>query len=140
MSDETRRVLELVAQGKVTVEEADRLLHAIGRPSAEDSVEPIDRAKPRFVRIAIHKPAQEGQQDKDVNIRVPMALVKSGIKLGTLIQGLADDKITTRLRERGLDVDFSKLDAATIETMFTELGETSIDIDAGKAQVRITAE
>src|SRR5438552_2086036 len=34
MSEETRRVLDLLAQGKITVDEADRLLAAIGPLSA----------------------------------------------------------------------------------------------------------
>ena len=31
MSDESRRILDLLAQGKITVHEAHQLLHAIGR-------------------------------------------------------------------------------------------------------------
>ena len=39
-----------------------------------------------------------------------------------------------------LDVDLSKLDPAMIESMLDELGEVNIDVDSGRAQVRITAE
>jgi len=44
------------------------------------------------------------------------------------------------LREQGIDLDLSKLDPAAIETMLKDLGEMNIDIDSGKAQVRITCE
>ncbi len=37
MSDETRRVLDLLAQGKITVDEADQLPSAIGRTPAPES-------------------------------------------------------------------------------------------------------
>jgi hypothetical protein len=143
MSDDTRRVLDLLAQGKVTVEEADRLLRAITldeprRPEA--GAPPADRAKLRWVRIAVHTPAKEGHRDKDVNIRVPIAIVKSGMRLGALIPGMAGEQVSARLRERGLDIDFSKLDAAAIDEVLKELGDTNIEIDSGKAQVRITCE
>jgi hypothetical protein len=44
------------------------------------------------------------------------------------------------MREKGLDVDFTKLDAAAIDSVLKSLDDTHIDIDDGKAQVRITCE
>jgi hypothetical protein len=45
---ETRRILELLAQGKVTVDEADQLLRAIGQqPSSDAKTHTSERAKPR---------------------------------------------------------------------------------------------
>ena len=142
MSDETRRVLDLVAQGKITVDEAQQLLGAISAPAATPAAgaDESERPKPRWLRIAIHKSAKEGRHDKDVNIRVPIAIVRSGMRLGALSPGLAGEQVAARMRERGLDIDFSKLDAAAIETVLKELGDTNIEIDSGKAQVRITCE
>jgi hypothetical protein len=143
MSDDTRRVLDLLAQGKVTVEEADRLLRALtaDEPRRQEAgAAPADRGKLRWVRIAVHRPAKDGHRDKDVNIRVPIAIVKSGMRLGALIPGMAGEQVSARLRERGFDIDFSKLDAAAIEEMLKQLGDTNIEIDSGKAQVRITCE
>lgn len=143
MSDETRRVLDLVAQGKITVDEAQQLLDAISAASADSSASAPDaaeRPKPKWMRIVIHQAAREGQRDKDVNIRVPIAIVRSGMRLGALIPGLAGEQLAAKMRERGLDVDFSKLDAAAIESVLKELGDTNIEIDSGRAQVRITCE
>jgi anti-sigma factor RsiW len=147
MSDDTRRILDLVAKGKVTVDEAEQLMQAIGAspPQASTAAAPpapdtAERLQPRWVRINVHKTAREGKHDKDVNIRVPIAIVKSGMRLGALIPGLAGDQVAARMREKGLDVDFSKLDAATIEAVLKELGDTNIEIESGKSQVRITCE
>jgi hypothetical protein len=142
MSDDIRRVLDLLAQGKVTVEEADRLLRAVtaDEPRPQDGPSAADRPKLRWLRIAVHKPARDGHHDKDVNIRVPIAIIKSGMRLGALIPGMAGEQVSARLRERGLDIDFSKLDAAAIDDMLKEISDTNIEIDAGRAQVRITCE
>jgi hypothetical protein len=143
MSDDTRRVLELLAQGKVTVDDADRLLRAVTADEPrrkEADAPPADKPKARFVRIFVHQPARNGHADKDVNIRVPIAIVRSGMRLGALIPGMAGEQVSARLRERGLDIDFSKLDAAAIDEVLKELSETNIEIDADKAQVRITCE
>ena len=147
MSDDTRRVLDLLAQGKMTVEDADRLLRALSAddPRRQDrrqdaGAPPEARPKPRWVRIAVHQSAKAGHADKDLNIRVPIAIVRSGMRLGALIPGIAGEQVSARLRERGMDIDFSKLDAAAIEEMLKELGDTNIEIDSGRAHVRITCE
>jgi len=105
MSEETRRVLDLLSQGKVTVEEADQLLRALGAnaqgdaaassPSAE-----AERPKPRFIRINVHKAANDRRGPEDVNIRVPIAIVRSGMRLGALIPGLAGEQVVARCARR----------------------------------------
>jgi hypothetical protein len=143
VSEETRRVLDLLAQNKITADEAEQLLKALGAAAAEppaDAVTEADRPKARWVRINVHKTGREGKRDQDVNIRVPIAIVKSGMRLGALIPGLTGDQISARMREKGLDVDFTKLDAAAIDSVLKSLGDTHIDIDDGRSQVRITCE
>src|SRR5438552_4919856 len=66
MSEETRRVLDLLAQGKITVDEADRLLAAI-RPVSTGSAATgaaaapgkgaatAEAASPRYLRITVTK-------------------------------------------------------------------------------------
>ena len=143
MNDDTRRVLDLLAQGKITVDEADQLLRAMaGAAPGAAAAGPDEAARPalRWVRIAVHKQAKEGHKDKDLNIRVPISIVRSGMRLGALIPGLAGDQVAAKMRERGLDVDFSKLDAAAIDAILKDLGDTNIEIDSGRAHVRITCE
>ena len=144
MSDDTRRLLDLLAQGKITVDEADQLLRAMSAPiddartAAAAANEPS--TAPRYVRITVHKTAKDDRRDKDVNIRVPIAVVKSGMRLGALIPGFPGDAVSARLRERGIDVDFSKLDTGALENVLKQLGDTNIEVDSGKAQVRISCE
>jgi len=63
MSEETRRVLDLLAQGKITAEEADRLLAAMGTVSngsaatgtstAAKGTATGDASSPRYLRITV---------------------------------------------------------------------------------------
>jgi hypothetical protein len=139
MSDDTRRILDLLAEGKISVDDAHRLIAAVTAsytpPAAADPT-----PKPRYLRIAVHKPAVGERSEKDMNIRVPIAIVRGGMRLGAIIPGLGGERLRARLREEGLNVDLSKLDPAALEAMLKDLGEMNIDIDSGKAQVRITCE
>lgn len=143
MNDDVRRVLELLAQGKVTVDEAEQLLRALKDQSARaDSAakeEAGATARRRFIRISVHKPGTQGRQDKDVNIRVPMAVVRGGLRLGTMIPGF-NASMNAHLRERGVDIDLSKIDPAMIESVLAEMGELNIDVGHSGEQVRITYE
>ena len=83
-TDDTRRILEMLSQGKITVDDADRLIQAVSAERAAEQA-PADTAadaKPRarWFRINIHKPAKDdAHQPKDVNIRVPIAVAKGVI-------------------------------------------------------------
>jgi len=169
MSEESRRVLDLLAQGKITVDEADRLLAAIGPVSngsaatgaAGKGSATDDAPSARYLRITVTRtgswPSDDGEQarrawmwpghtggrSREVTIRVPVALVRNGMRLGAMIPGLTGAALRTHLRERGVDVDLSKIDTKTIDQLVGEFGEMNIDVVSergGKAQVRITSE
>src|SRR6516225_5895861 len=147
MSDDTRRVLDLLEQGKITGAAAHELLRALAAlPKTEDPTgelqptEPARAAGPRYLRVSVYRTGKEGRRDKDVNIRVPMTIVRSGIRLGALIPGFARERMSARLRERGVDIDLTKIDPAMIESLIKDLGEVNIDVNGGEEQVRITCE
>jgi hypothetical protein len=171
MSDETRRVLDLLSQGKITVDEADRLLAAIGpapngstatgATAAGKATATGDAPSAKYLRITVTRtgswpgddgeharrawmwPGHVGGRSREVSIRVPVALVRNGMRLGAMIPGLTGGGLQTRLRERGVDVDLSKIDPNMIDQLVREFGEMNIDVVSergGKAQIRITCE
>ena len=84
---------------------------------------------------------QEGDHGKDnVNIRIPLALVKAGMKLTSLIPESARNKVNNSLSEKGLHIDLNNLDSATVDEIILALKETSIDVQDGDEKVRICCE
>ena len=145
-TDDTRQILEMLSQGTITVEQADQLLKAVcaAQPVAQTSAAetPTDGAqRPRWVRINIHKLAKDGtHKPKDVNIRVPIAAVKGGLRLGAIIAEFAGEKTRQRMKDQGLDVDLSKINGPEFETFLKTLDDMNVEIDDGKSQVRVTCE
>jgi SHOCT-like domain len=152
MSDQTRRILDLLAGGRITADEADRLLAALQESGEESPAGPAaggeaNRAAGRFLRIEVQKTGTGGQPPRRVNIRVPLTVVRSGLRLGALLGGFKGDRgsgrfgrLSERLRANGVDVDFDQLDADKLEALLRETGEVTLDIDDGRAQVRVTQE
>jgi hypothetical protein len=141
MSEDTKRILELLASGKVTVEEAEKLLRAIGTepPAGSEAAGATEKPSARYVRIAVQESASDRGPGKNVNIRVPIALVKGGMRLGSMIPGYGD-RISEHLRRHGIELDMSKLNSANFEAALKDMGDMSVDVEHGKAQVRITCE
>lgn len=133
MNEETRKVLEMLSAGKITVQEAERLLEAIGAPSPD----PEPKTEPRYFRILVDKPARDGKQARVVNIRVPITLVRGGLRLSSLFPGVMGRRKI--VLGDGAELDLSKVSAEDLEGIIKDLGELSVDID-GKEQVRIRCE
>jgi len=103
MSEETRKVLEMLADKKITAEEAEKLLEKLSaQPSAEAkpaestaSSSSSSSSKPRFLRIVVDKPGQD-----QVNVRMPLAFARSGSHLLAVLP----TRVREKLAERGIDI------------------------------------
>lgn len=134
MSEETRKVLEMLSNGKVSVQEAEQLLQAVAAPTQSADEKKLE---PRYFRILVNKPASDGKKAESVNIRVPMTVVRGGLRLGSLFPGmLAKKKV---LLANGSELDLSKVTYTDLEAMIKDIGELTVDVD-GDAQVRIRCE
>ena len=133
MTEEKRQVLEMLSNGKISVAEAEQLLQAVSAPGDPDT----KRSEPKYFRILVNKPASEGKKAENVNIKVPMTVVRGGLRLGAFFPGLmAKKKIQL---ENGTEIDLSKIHYADLEAMIKDIGELTVDVD-GEAQVRIRCE
>jgi hypothetical protein len=66
--------------------------------------------------------------------------VRGGVRLGAIFPHKGNDAISQHLRAHGVDVDWSKMDLSQLDSVLQNLNETTIDVDKGKAQVRISYE
>ncbi len=139
MSLETRKVLDMLAEGKITAAEAEKLIEKLdGSPSKtaelSDCTESQAAAKKvRFLRIQVEEPGR-----KPVNIRMPLAFARAGMSLvGVLPVGLSE-----KLRERGIDLDKFRIHTGFGKDENVELlKELNLDVDKGDGKkVRIFCE
>lgn len=133
MSEETRQVLEMLSQGKISVAEAEQLLHAVTSPSQNGDDRKVE---PRYFRILVNKPAREGKKAEAVNIRVPMTVLRGGLRLGAFIPSMLGNK---KIQFNGAEIDLAKLTYTDLEAMIKDIGELTVDVD-GEAQVRVRCE
>jgi hypothetical protein len=148
MNEEVRSILDLLAQGKITVDDAHQLIEAVNRLGAQPprqspaAVPETPKAVNadggvQFLRVKVNKPADGFRPGKEVNIRVPVSLMSTGMKLGSIIQGFGGEQVKEKMRERGIDL--SKLDEAKLREVLKK-GELLLDVDDGRSHVQVTCE
>lgn len=126
MNEERLRILNLLASGKVTADEAARLLDALGAKGGDESGSG-KAAPPRYLRVLVesHEPDQAGR----VNVRVPMNLLRAGVRLAALLPAGVHEQINGALREKGVDFDVSRLKPENLEEIVEHLGELTVDVE-----------
>jgi hypothetical protein len=143
MSEDRSRILNMLAQGKITAEEAERLLDALdtrpstGAESAGPAIKgdpgPLLEALPKFLYVKVN--AENGD---NVDVKIPIALVRSGLKLTSLIPPQAMDQINDSMSEHGMSVDFSNLKPEDIDELVAALREMEINVDSANGdKVRV---
>jgi hypothetical protein len=137
MSEETKKILEMLHQGKIGVEEAEKLLAAVSPavPSPEGPLTGIGARK--YLRIQV-EPDQGSGGDR-VNVRVPMKLIRAGLKLAAFLPRDAQSQVNHALQEKGMDLDLSKLTPEDLEELVANLDDLTVDVE-GKQKVRIYSE
>ncbi len=139
MNEERRRILDMLAEGKVSVDEAERLLGAIGEPGNGLDQPAGKKRKPRYLRIIVNEDGAPDGEEK-VRIKVPLLLLRAGIKMGSLLSERARGKITAELRAKGIDTDPFDLPPENLEELVGALDELEIEAGDKGEKVRIFVE
>ncbi len=143
VSDNRRRILQMLSEGKITADEADRLLAALDKETS--CAEPIHgevfkpRAKYLRVLIEAQHPHKANAPTK-VNIRVPMQLLRAGVKLGALMPREARERVNQAMREKGIDFDLNQFKPDNLEDLIEQLNDLEVNVDEDRAKVRVFCE
>jgi hypothetical protein len=142
MNENRRQILEMLATGKITADEAERLISAVEKepqlgPDASGST-PGPKTKPKYIRVVVDDNGK-GTGTK-ANIRVPMQLLRSGVKLAALIPVQARDHVNSALHEHGVAFDLSQIKPENLEELVDQLDELTVDVDDKDVKVRVFCE
>ena len=140
MSENKKKILEMLAQNKISADEAYRLHNVIeSGESGQETVgktSTIVKEKPKYLRVTVLPDSEHehsGNVDR-VNVRVPMSLIRAGIKLTSLIPTEARDKVNAALLEKGIDFDVRNVKPEDIEELIEALSDLEVDVVSSKGE------
>ncbi|HEY0281196.1 MAG TPA: hypothetical protein VGC27_01075 [Rhizomicrobium sp.] len=140
MNENRKQILDMLAQGKITADEAERLIAALEAAPAEAAPR---AGAPKYLRVLVEADEETGgEEPTKVNIRVPIKLMRAGVRLAGLIPQEARGHINEAMREKGMDFDISQLRPENLDELIDNLQDLSIDVDqkAHKAKVKVFCE
>jgi hypothetical protein len=139
MNENRRKILDMLATGQITADEAERLIAALDKDqsaaSPANGSEPRSKAKAKYIRVLV-----EDNGSSKVNIRVPMQLLRSGVKLASLIPDHARMHVNHALREHGVPFDLGQIKPENLEEVIDQLDDLTVDVDDKDGKVRVFCE
>jgi D-serine deaminase-like pyridoxal phosphate-dependent protein len=136
MNDNRRQILDMLAQGKVTAGEAERLIAALERSGATAMTE-SDKVK--YLRVLVDTNDPHDGPTK-VNVRVPMQLLRAGVRLTGVIPASAREEVNNALRKEGIAFDINNVTPQNLEELVEQLRELTVDVDNENTKVRVFCE
>jgi hypothetical protein len=151
MNENRRQILEMLAAGKVTADEAERLIAAL-----EDSPTPANGAraadaqpqvkvKAKYLRVLVEADESmtglKGQTT--VNVRVPMQLLRAGVRLASLIPAQAHQQLDDAFSRHGVPLTLSQIKPENLEELIDHLEDLTVDVNGAEGnatKVRVFCE
>jgi hypothetical protein len=143
MNEQRRQILQMLAEGKVTADEAERLIDAIEReqPAPPAGAASGPKARPRYLRVVVSSEDNFGGDGPGrVNVRVPLQLLRAGVRLATLIPPQALAKVNAELDRSGVPIDLTQLKPQQLEELIDQLDDVTVDVDQPDAKVQVFCE
>lgn len=143
MSSNRSKILNMLKEGKISVSEAEELLEVTDKPEADSgetrqyNLPSGEPKKPKYLHIQVEPAEGASHKQERVNIRIPLQLLRAGIKLASVIPNGAKGRVDTALKEKGLDISFDDLAGDKLDELVGALTELSIDVDDKEETVKI---
>jgi hypothetical protein len=154
MSDSQKRILQMLAEGKISVDEASTLLSLVNKESEGGEGtggSKAGRILPKYLYVNVepkeghHNPGESAGRRPmadhgRVNVRIPVGLIRAGMKLKALVPPHVAEDVNQAMKKEGIAFDIRDLDEDSIEELVKALADAEINVDSAEAQVRIHAE
>jgi hypothetical protein len=157
MNENRRQILEMLAAGTITADEAERLIAAMeaapaagsadrsGSATAGQNANAAAKLRAKYLRVFVEAdPEMTGLKGPTVvNVRVPMQLLRAGVRLASLIPVQAHNQLDAALSSHGIPLTLSQIKPENLEELIDHLEDLTVDVntkDEGATKVRVFCE
>jgi hypothetical protein len=142
MNEDRRQILQMLADGKINAEEAERLISALERANGAQAPATFGAngaPKGKYLRVCVDT-VEHDEGPTKVNIRVPMQLLRAGVRLSSLIPAEARAEVNAAMHKQGIPFDINQLKPENLEELIDQLNDLTVDVDQDRTKVRIYVE
>lgn len=140
MNEHRRQILQMLSEGKISADEAERLIAAAEEPSGARSYEGglAGKSRPKYLRVVVDS-EEDGRHEgpTKVNVRVPIQLLRAGVKLASLLPAQALHRANHAMQEQGVPIDLSQIKPENLEDLVEHLSDLTVDVDQKDANTKV---
>lgn len=144
MNENRRQILEMLAAGRITADEAERLLAALepntcattgefsSKGNGTNGVGPASAKNlVKYLRVLVEADQEMTglKGPTTVNVRVPLQLLRAGVRLASLIPAQAHDQLDEALSRHGVPLTLSQIKPENLEELIEHLKDLTVDVD-----------
>ena len=135
MSNERKRILEMLEKGKIKADEALELLNAIGNDEEiiETKIKKSGKAKFLRVRVNDNDEKGKGKEKAKVNVNIPLSIAKKV----TSFKGLIPKSAKLEMEKEGISIDDINLKELIEAFEDGLMDENLVDIEAGEGDNQV---
>lgn len=142
MNEHRRQILQMLSEGKISADEAERLIAAVEAPASPASSETgssgAGKPRPKYLRVVVDSEEDNGHEGPTkVNVRVPMQLLRAGVRLAGLIPAPALRRANDAMQEQGLPIDLTQIKPENLEELVEHLNDLTVDVDQKDANTKV---
>lgn len=142
MNEHRRQILQMLSDGKINADEAERLISALEEPAEAKSPQAdstsAGKSRSKYLRVQVDSEGDAGQEGPTrVNVRVPMQLLRAGVKLAGLLPAHALYKANHAMQEKGIPFDLTQLKPENLEELVEQLNDLTVDVDQKDQNARV---
>ena len=158
MNENRRQILEMLAAGKITADEAERLLSAIesgpsgtaaqfaaGGTATNGTKTAAVKTRAKYLRVLVE--ADESMSGlkggTTVNVRVPLQFLRAGVRLAALIPAQAHNQLDEAFIKHGVPLTLSQIKPENLEELIDHLDDLTVDVQGNQGnavKVRVFCE
>jgi hypothetical protein len=158
MNENRRQILEMLAAGKITADEAERLIaalesgpgatvgeHSASMAGANGSHAATVKTRAKYLRVLVEADEEMTglKGPTSVNVRVPMQLLRAGVRLASLIPAQAHGQLDEALSRHGVPLTLSQIKPENLEELIDHLEDLTVDVNGSQGnatKVRVFCE
>lgn len=144
MNENRRQILEMLATGKITADEAERLIGALepglvagageftgSTKAANGAGGATVKTRAKYLRVLVEADeSMTGMKGPTtVNVRVPMQLLRAGVRLASLIPVQAHEQLDQAFSKHGVPITLSQIKPENLEELIENLEDLTVDVD-----------
>ena len=143
MNEHRRQILQMLAEGKISADEAERLISAMEAPPSfstfsDSASSGAGKPRPKYLRVVVDSEDDGGHEGPTkVNVRVPMQLLRAGVRLAGLIPAPALRRANDAMQEQGVPIDLTQIKPENLEELVEQLNDLTVDVDQKDANTKV---